>query len=477
MPFSYPVSLELAGRLCVVIGGAKLAEEKIAGLLDAGARVRVVARSPSSGVRELAARGEIEVVARDYAPGDLAGAFLAIAVADDTSVNRRVYEEAEQRRVLMNAVDDVEHCHFAAPAIVRRGDLAVAISTGGKAPALAKQLRQRLDAQLDGEYATLVDVLDEVRRELLPRDVDFGTWARRWQAALQLDLLRMVREGRFDELRAALRDTVSGRAGPSSQTGRVALVGAGPGDPSLITVRGRDLVAQADVIVYDRLVHPSLVQGKRAVHVGKDPTGSSVDQTEINALLVTLAREGNRVVRLKGGDPFVFGRGTEETEALAAAGIEYEVVPAPTSALAALTAAGIPVTDRRHASSVAIVTGHSAGGSSVRWNELASAVDTIVVLMGVANLDRISSTLVASGLEGATPAAVIERATWPDQRVVVGRLDEIAARTRSLGVASPAVVVIGSVVSLRDPTVAGARSRNGLAPPAPGYSSSATSRS
>lgn len=458
MAFGYPISLDLTSRRCIVIGGDKLAEEKVGGLLYAGAHVRVVTPVPSAGLRELAARGEIELVVRDYRPGDLDGAFLAIAATGDSALNEMVHEEAENERVLLNSVDDVDHCHFAAPAIVRRGDLAVSISTAGKAPALAKKLRRELDALLGPEYGALVDVLHEVRQELLPREVDFDTWANGWQRALRQDLLSLARAGRFEEVKQTVRDAVTAAGTGESRGGWVALVGAGPGDPSLITVRGRDLLARADIVVHDRLVHPGLLEGKRAVYAGKDPHGSSTDQAHINFLLVKFARAGHDVVRLKGGDPFVFGRGAEEAAALAAAGIEYEVVPAPTSAFAALTAAGIPMTDRNASSSVAVVTGRSAGDTPVQWRALARAVDTIVVLMGLGSLDRITHELVAGGLDRDTPAAVIEKATWPDQRVVTSTLSGLARATNAAQVGGPAVIVIGRVVDAlgRAPAEAGA---------------------
>jgi len=238
-------------------------------------------------------------------------------------------------------------------------------------------------------------------------------------------------------------------SGKASVSGRVAIVGAGPGDPELITVRGKAAIGEADVVVCDRLVHPSLVHNKKTIYVGKKPGQHYARQEEINELLVELARLGNNVVRLKGGDPFVFGRGSEEAEALAAAGVDFEVVPAPTSAVAALGAAGIPVTDRRFSSSFAVVTGHCVSDGGVDWDGLANSVDTVVVLMGIATLKEIAEELMKAGRAESTPAAIVENATWDTQRTLVTTLEELHDAAKTAGVQSPATVVIGDVVRVR----------------------------
>lgn len=473
MPFRYPIALELEGRGCVVVGGGPVAQQKAEALIQAGARVTVISETFTKALERLGTSNHATLVQRSYSYGDLDGAFLAVAATDDPSVNAEIFREAEEKRVLLNAVDDVAHCHFAVPSIVRRGDFLMTISTGGKAPALSKRLRQELSEQFGEEFETLVDLLGEVREETIgSREVSFETWAERWQVALDHDLIELVREGRTEEAKEIVRDHLTGRpdtptppsprrflhsaplSGANSKNlgiaGRVAIVGAGPGDPGLITVRGKALVEGADVVVYDRLVHPDLVSGKRAVYVGKKPGRASASQEEINRLLVRLARSGHQVVRLKGGDPFVFGRGAEEAEALARAGVEFEIVPAPSSAIAAPAYAGIPITDRRHSSSVAITTGHRAEGREVDWKALASAVDTIVILMGMANLGDIAARLIDGGLDPATPSAAVENGTLPDQRVIVSPLSDLARAVADAGIASPATVVVGDVVELSD---------------------------
>ncbi|MGH2718993.1 MAG: siroheme synthase CysG, partial [Actinomycetota bacterium] len=443
------VTLDLDGRRCVVAGGGTSAEDKVRGLLDAGAEVSVLASSLTPGLAQLARDGAIVHLAREYVEGDLAGAFLAIAATGDRDLNARIHAEAAAAHVLLNAVDDVDHCDFAAPAIVHRGDLAIAVSTAGKAPALARRLRERLSVQFGAEWAVLVDVLAEARSAAGPRTVDFATWAGRWSRALDEDLIGLIRAGDRARVVEVVRQVLVGDgSGASAGAGSVAIVGAGPGDPGLITVRGKNLLDAADTVVYDRLVHPCLWQGKAAIDAGKEPGGHRVDQEDTNALLVRLAQEGKKVVRLKGGDPFVFGRGAEEADALRAAGVPYEVVPAPTSAIAALAAAGIPVTDRRAASSVAFVTGHCTTGT-VDWPALATSVDTIVILMGLGHLGEIVEQLIAGGRPGSAPAAVVANGTLPNQQVVVASLEELPSAVAAEGVRPPAVVVIGEVVSLR----------------------------
>jgi uroporphyrin-III C-methyltransferase / precorrin-2 dehydrogenase / sirohydrochlorin ferrochelatase len=436
MAFGYPVSLELTGRRCVVIGSGPLAGEKVDGLVDAGAEVVALA---------------------SYAPGDLRGAFLAVVTDPDPALHAAVAAEARAERVLLNCMDDVPYCDFAAPSIVRRGDLRISISTGGKAPALAKRLRLKLTEEIDAAYGELVDLLGEVRAETIATRGDFETWRRRWQHALDQPLLELVREGRVDEAKELVRRCLTQDPGPRGALrepvtaprrwvgGGVSIVGAGPGDPGLITVRGSELLETCDVVVYDRLVHPDLVAGRRAIYVGKQAGRHCATQEQIDDLLVRLARGGEHVVRLKGGDPFVFGRGAEEARALAAAGIPFEVVPAPTSAIAAPAYAGIPVTDRGVASSVAFVTGATSAGREPDWRGLATAVDTIVILMANGSLPRIVDELVAGGRAPSTPAAIVANGTLEDQRVTTCALADLPSQRR----ASPSLIVVGEAVGAR----------------------------
>jgi uroporphyrin-III C-methyltransferase/precorrin-2 dehydrogenase/sirohydrochlorin ferrochelatase len=459
--FKYPVTLSLEGRSCVVIGGGHETEQKVRGLLEGEAEVRVFEERPSGGLEQLREAGEIELVERPYAYGDLAGAFLAISASGDARTNELAFREANERGVLFNAVDATEHCHFAAPAVVRRGDFSLTISTAGKAPALAKRVRIDLSEQFGDEYGELVTALGEARAASLPRTVDFETWAGRWKRALDEDLVRLAKRGRIDEVKELVQAHLQGDP-PSRGLGRVWIVGAGPGDPELITVRGRRLLDRADVVVHDRLVHPDLVRGRNAIFVGKRVGNHYVAQEDTNELLVRLARNGQDVVRLKGGDPFVFGRGAEEVGALIEEGIPVEVIPAPTSAIAALASAGIPVTDRRAGSSVAFATGHCTR-KPVDWRGLARAADTIVVLMGLEGLRSIVAELMAGGRNPEEPAAVVENGTLVSQRVVTAPLSDLPQEVARTSIGTPAIMVTGEVVRLRDQILGGPeRSTDGL---------------
>jgi uroporphyrin-III C-methyltransferase/precorrin-2 dehydrogenase/sirohydrochlorin ferrochelatase len=451
--FALPISLDLKGRRAVVVGGGVVGEFHARTLLEAGAEVTVISERCSEGLQELAKRGELTLLRRPYARGDLSGALLAVAATNSPHVNSRIHAEAEELNVLLNAVDDPEHCHFVFPEVLRRGDLNVAISTAGKAPALARWLRNKLSRTVGPEYGELVEVLGNIRVETraAPMQTGAATLARRWERVVDDDLVHMVRRGQIDQAASRVRSQLTtDTATPACP--QVAIVGAGPGDPGLLTLRARQLLDEADVVVFDRLVSPDLVEGKHAVFVGKEPSPGrrGPSQVEINMLLVLFARQGKRVVRLKGGDPFVFGRGAEEAEALAAEGIDFEIVPAPTSAIAALAYAGIPLTDRRFASSVAIVTGQSAPGREVNWRGLASSADTIVVLMGTAVLRDIVAQLIIGGLDPRTPSAVIENGTTALQQVVTAPLEDLAKHVEAASLRPPTIVVIGEVVRLRD---------------------------
>src|SRR2546430_816572 len=445
----YPVFLDLRGRRAVVIGGGAVAEQKVHGLVGAGAHVTVVSTDVSPALGALARRNAIEHKRRPYRRGDLKGAWLAIAATDDRGTNGAVWAEAEQLGVPLNAVDDLEHCSFIAPAVHREGDITVAVSTAGKSPALAVRLRQRIARLVGRAEARLCELLGELRPGLAERLPDTPARTSLWYRIVDSDVIDFVRRGdvegarrRIDELVSRLGPVPRLKPGPDTslplravphrahssewehQTGVVYLVGAGPGDPGLITARGLELLRSAEVVVYDRLVSPALVAAAPAsaerVFVGKHPHETGTRQQDINALLVDRARRGRTVVRLKGGDPFVFGRGAEEGEAPRAAGGPFQVSPGVTSATAVPAAAGIPVTHRRVASAFAVVAGHECDGrSDLDWEALAR-LPARVGLLGLSALPDIVARLRAQGMARDTPVAVIASGTLPAERNVVG---------------------------------------------------------
>ena len=468
----YPAFLNLHGRRCVVIGGGAVAEQKVVGLLEAGARVVVTSPELTWKLEDLAATGAIEVQRRAYRPGDLTGAFLAIAATDDRAANSAVWAEAEERGILLNAVDDLPHCSFIAPAVHRAGDVTVAISTAGKSPALAVRLKERIRTLVGREHADFLDLLGALRPEIAARVPDAKVRLRLWYEIVDSDAVEYVRRGdvtgarqRIEEMVEAASPLAASRSGGQGERlGKVYLVGAGPGDPGLITVRGLEALRRADVIVYDRLVHPDLVERAapwaERIFVGKRAEGRSVEQEQTNELLVELARAGKVVVRLKGGDPFVFGRGAEEGEVLRDAGIPFEVIPGVSSAIAAPGAAGIPVTHRRYASAFAVAAGHECeGDSDLDWEALAR-IPTLVFLMGLRGLPNITARLIEHGADPDTPAAIIARATLPEEQAVVGTLATIEELARAAALEPPATLVVGEVVHVRallhgQPTVRG----------------------
>ena len=441
----YPVFLDLRGRRAVVIGGDAVAEQKVRGLVAAGAHVTLVSPDVTPALTDLGRRGAIELRRRGYHDGDLAGAWLAIAAVNRT-VNAAVWAEAERLGVPLNAVDDLEHSSFIAPAIHREGDITVAVSTGGKSPALAVRLRQRIARLVGRAEARLCALLGELRPELAARVPDARGRTALWYAIVDSDVIDFVRRGDIEGARGRIEELIGPHPlspSPFGRGGTVYLVGAGPGDPGLITAKGLELLRSADVVVYDRLVsHALLAQAPAEA----ERILRGTDQEDVNALLIKRAREGLNVVRLKGGDPFVFGRGAEECAALRAAGVRYQVVPGVTSATGVPAAAGIPVTHRGVASAFAVVAGHECEGpSDLDWEALAR-VPTLVVLMGLSALPDIVARLRAQGAAPDTPVAVIASGTLPEQRTVVGSLGDIADLVAGAGLEPPATVVIGDVV-------------------------------
>jgi uroporphyrin-III C-methyltransferase / precorrin-2 dehydrogenase / sirohydrochlorin ferrochelatase len=483
-PQYYPVLLDLRGRQAVVVGGGQIAEGKVTSLVDGGATVTVVAPELTPGLSSLARDGRLIHVARPYLPGDLDGAYLAIAATDDATVNHAVHAEADAKGVLINVVDDPQYCGFILPSILRRGDLVVAVSTSGSAPALAVRVRERLERELGDEYARFLALAGSIRAPLAERYPDFQLRKRLWYRLVDSDVLALLRAG--DEERARERvaeimgvdvlDETANHRGTETQSerpedrttenlcasvplwfksGTVYLVGAGPGDPKLITARGLEVLRRADVVVYDRLVSHALLdeapEDAELVYAGKAPGGHCMPQEGINALLVREAKLGKTVVRLKGGDPFVFGRGAEEALACAEAGVPWELVPGVSSIVGVTGRASIPLTTRGYGGSFAVATAHRAadGTDPLDWEALAR-MDTLVVLMGVERLAEVITQLRSYGRASETPVALIENGTLPNERVVIGTLGNIVSEAERENVRSPAVIVIGEVVRLRD---------------------------
>lgn len=446
-----PIFCRLDNKPVLLVGGGEVAERKARLLLEAGAHLTVVAPELDPELAELAANGSIEWLAAEFASAHLTGKWLVVAATDRREVNSLVYQSANQARIFANVVDDPKRSSFIMPSIIDRSPLMVAISSGGKAPVLARLLREKLEAMLPQHLGAVAAFAGSLRERVKARFATMGERRRFWERLLGADRLGQAL-ARGDSASAnQLADSLF--ADESQTTGEVVLVGAGPGDPGLLTLHALRQMQQADVVVYDRLVSDEVMalvrRDARRIFVGKQAGNHCVPQEGINQLLLEEAKKGLRVVRLKGGDPFIFGRGGEELETLVGSGIGFQVVPGITAASGCAAYAGIPLTHRDHAQSVRFVTAHGKGGArDLDWPLLARDRQTLVFYMGLSSCGVIRERLMAHGKQGSTPVALIERGTQPCQRVIRGTLDELPAL--AVGVESPALIMVGSVVTLAD---------------------------
>ncbi len=459
----FPIFLRLAGEPVLVVGGGAVAERKIDLLLRTSAQVRVIAPELVPGLAERAAAGEITHVATEFSPEHLDGVRLAIAATDKRAINAWVARQAERRNIPVNVVDDRELSRFIVPAIVDRSPVVVAVGSSGDAPVLTRRLRERLESFLPQRLGALAKLAGKLRPTIKARIEDPARRRRFWENFFDGTLAADVLSGREDaadpELPGRVADAVAQIVRTVPESGEVVLVGAGPGDPGLLTLRALRALQNADVILYDRLVSAEVLDLARRdaerINVGKTAGGAQVSQEEINTLLVELAQQGKRVCRLKGGDPFIFGRGGEELEALAAAGVRFEVVPGVTAAAGCAAYAGIPLTHRDHAQSLVFVTGHTKseageGDDAIDWDQLARPAQTVVFYMGLGQLERIFSRLRAHGAPESRAAAIVEQGTRAEQRVVTGTLADLAQKAREAGVQSPALLIVGEVTRLHE---------------------------
>lgn len=448
----FPLFLDLRGRRVLVVGGGEVAARKVAALLDSGAAVTVVAPSLIPALAALANADQLAHIPAAFAPEQLDGSWLAIAATDDNAVNRAVAAAAHARRLFINVVDDAELASAQLPARVQRGPLQVAISSSGTSPMLARHLREQLETRLDEALGQLAGLLGELRGRVRMQLVDLGQRRAFFERVLAGPAQSLLRRGEEAAARRAVEAELASR--PQASVGRVALVGAGPGDPGLLTLRALRLLNEADVILHDRLVSDGVLalarRDAQRIDVGKRVGGDhDATQQHIHALLVEHARAGRRVVRLKGGDPFVFGRGGEELEALRGAGIDFEVVPGITAATACAAYAGIPLTHRAHAQSLHLLTAQARGGDADHdWRALAKPHQTLVFYMGVQGLARLRDNLLTHGRAASTPVALVENGSRPQQRVIVGTLAQLPELATAHAVRAPALLVVGEVAAL-----------------------------
>jgi len=458
-----PVFLDLAGRRVLLVGGGEVALRKATLLLEARALVRIVAPTLHPELARLHEEGRLEHLGHTFEAGQLDGAVFVIAATDRVQVNRAVAAAACARGLFVNVVDDAAASSAILPAIIDRSPVIIAVSTGGRSPTLARHLRGQLEALLPERLGALAQLLGRWRgrvREALP---DAARRLRFWERVLEGSVASHVLAGEEPaaetrlqaqlaaEASATDKDAGAAGIGAARAGGEVYLIGAGPGDPDLLTLRAQQLLQQADVVLYDRLVSERVLSRARRealrVSVGKQPGRHRVTQERIHALMLEYAGRGLRVARLKGGDPFVFGRGGEEMQLLRAAGVPVIVVPGITAALGAAAAAGLSLTQRGLSQAVTLVTAMGEGAEALDWRALAAPLQTVVFYMGVAQLPRIIERLIAQGAPADRPVAIVEQATLPAERLVVGTLASIAAQAAAAGIGAPALLIVGEVAA------------------------------
>ncbi|MGY4526716.1 siroheme synthase CysG [Pseudomonas sp. TE21394] len=448
-----PLFHKLQGGRVLVVGGGEIALRKARLLADAGASLRVVAPEVDGQLAALAREGGGEVLVRGYQAADLVGCRLVIAATDDTGLNAQVSADAQALSLPVNVVDAPALCTVIFPAIVDRSPLVIAVSSGGDAPVLARLIRAKLEAWIPSAYGELAGLAARFRHKVKSLYPDVNQRRGFWETVFQGPIAERQLAGQGAEAERLLQAMVDGA--PVQQGGEVYLVGAGPGDPDLLTFRALRLMQQADVVLYDRLVAPAIIDMCRRdaerIYVGKRRSDHAVPQDQINRLLVDLARQGKRVLRLKGGDPFIFGRGGEEIEELAGQGIPFQVVPGITAASGCSAYGGIPLTHRDYAQSVRFVTGHLKDGTSnLPWHDLVAPAQTLVFYMGLVGLPTICAELIRHGRAASTPAALVQQGTTRNQRVFTGTLADLPELVARHEVHAPTLVIVGEVVQLRD---------------------------
>lgn len=449
-----PIFLDIKGRTCVVVGAGEVAARKVRLLLRAQARVQVVAPKLGKALQTLAQEGRITSRTQPFTSECLEGCVLVIAATDNDQVNREVHRVAIGRGIPVNVVDHPELCSFIMPSIIDRSPVVAAVSTGGASPTLARLIRARLETMIPAAYGRLANLAERFREPVKARIPTLHARRLFWEKALQGPVAELVFAGQQDAAAARIQQLLDEDADGHAM-GEVYLVGAGPGDPDLLTFRALRLMQQADVVLYDRLVSPQILDLVRRdadlIYVGKARDRHTLRQEEINATLARLAREGKRVCRLKGGDPFIFGRGGEEIETLAAEGVPFQVVPGITAASGCASYAGIPLTHRDYAQSVAFVTGNLKDGSlNLNWEGLIQPQQTLVIYMGLAGVDLLSEELVRRGMPAEMPTALVQQGTTPNQRVLLATIGTLPEVIRREPVQAPTLIIIGEVVKLHD---------------------------
>ncbi|HDK8955400.1 TPA: uroporphyrinogen-III C-methyltransferase [Acinetobacter baumannii] len=449
----FPISLKLQQQRCLIVGGGHIALRKATLLAKAGGIIDVVAPAIEDQLLQLIKTTGGEPFIEAFGEKFLSTPYrLVIAATNDAEVNKTVFEQCEARNLLVNSVDDIPHCRFMVPAIIDRSPLIVSVASNGTSPVLSRQIRTQLETSIPHGMGKLAEFSGKWRNQVKEKISNPDERRIFWENLYASPLKEQVFNDNLDVADSMLEQALQEWKAPK---GEVYLVGAGPGDPELITLKALRLMQQADVVIYDRLVSAPILELCRRdatkIYVGKARSNHSVPQEGINALLVDYAKKGKRVCRLKGGDPFIFGRGGEEIQELFQAGVPFQVVPGITAASGCSAYAGIPLTHRDYAQSVRFLTGHLKEGSpELPWNELVYENQTLVLYMGLVGLERICEQLIAHGQRPDMPVALISKGTTPEQKVVVGSLADIASKVTEHQIHAPTLTIIGEVVRLRE---------------------------
>ena len=451
----FPLFLDARKLNVLIVGAGEVAARKLELIMKTPATITVVAPWVCDTVKQLVQNEKVTLIEREFENSDLTHKDMVFIATDKGDVNQHIHDLARANKVLVNVVDNTPLCQFITPSIVDRSPIVIAMSSGGVAPVLLRYLRQKLETVLPANLSRL-GAFSEKFREKVKQTLN-GVTARRyfWEDVLDGDIAEMVEKGQDSKADDAFELALQAAAQDKKVEGQVYLVGAGPGDPDLLTFRALRLMQKADVVVYDRLVSPQILELVRRdaekIYVGKAKSNHTLPQDDINQLMVDEAKKGNRVVRLKGGDPFIFGRGGEEIQTLIQHGIDFQVVPGITAASGASSYAGIPLTHRDHAQSVVFATGHLKNGTiDLNWPALVQKNQTAVFYMGLTGLPIICEKLIEHRLDANTPIALVQSATTEKQAVLTGTLSNIVAKQEEAQLQPPTLIIVGSVVSLRD---------------------------
>jgi uroporphyrin-III C-methyltransferase/precorrin-2 dehydrogenase/sirohydrochlorin ferrochelatase len=450
----FPIFMNIEKQPCLIVGGGQVAARKAFLLKRARAQITVVSPALCHELQELADSGEIEHIAGSFSEEQVTRQMVIIAATDNPAVNKKVSEVARSRGIPVNVVDAPELSSFITPSIVDRSPVQIAISTGGSSPVLSRLLRGKLETMIPSAYGRLASMVETFRDQVKAKFSTSDEIRKFWEGILEGPVSDTLLAGNEKKAYEQLQQAVETGQAPDER-GEVFLVGAGPGDPDLLTFKALRLMQQADVVVYDRLVSDEILDLVRRdaefIYAGKERNKHAIQQEDINALLANLAKQGKKVLRLKGGDPFIFGRGGEEIETLMEEGVRFQVVPGITAASGCASYAGIPLTHRDYVQSCTFVTGHLKDGSTdLNWKALAQPGQTVVFYMGLHGVSAICKGLIEHGLSAETPAALVEKGTRLDQKVHIGDLNSLPDMVKNNDIKPPTLIIVGEVVKLHD---------------------------